>query len=168
MKCSLGISEFLEKSSSLSHSIIFLCLLHWSPKKAFLSCVAILWNSTFIWVYLSFSPLLFISLLFSAICKASSDNYFAFLYFFFLGMVLITVSYTMSQTSVHSSSSALSDLIPWIYLSLPLCNYKGFDLGHTWMSSGFPYFLQFKSDFARMSSWPESQSAPILVFAACM
>ena len=27
----------------------------------------------------------------------------------------------------------LSDLIPWIYLSLPLYNHKGFDLGHTWM-----------------------------------
>ena len=158
----------------LKRSLVFPILLfssislHWSLRKTFLSLLAILWNSAFRWEYLSFSPLLFISLLFSAIRKASSDNYFAFLYFFFLGMVLITVSYTMSQTSVHSSSSALSDLIPWIYLSLPLCNYKGFDLGHTWMSSGFPYFLQFKSDFARMSSWPESQSAPILVFAACM
>ena len=27
----------------------------------------------------------------------------------------------------------LSDIIPWIYLSLPLYNHKGFDLGHTWM-----------------------------------
>ena len=27
----------------------------------------------------------------------------------------------------------LSDLIPWIYLSLSLYNHKGFDLGHTWM-----------------------------------
>ena len=82
--------------------------LHWSPRKAFSSLLAILWNSAFKWVYLSFSPLLFASLLFTAICKASSDNYFAFLYFFFLGMVLITVSCTMSQTSVHSSSGTLS------------------------------------------------------------
>ena len=37
------------------------------------------------WVYLSFSPFPFASLLFSAICKASSDSYFAFLHFFFLG-----------------------------------------------------------------------------------
>ena len=28
---------------------------------------------------------------------------------------------------------ALADLIPWIYLSLPLYNHKGLDLGHTWM-----------------------------------
>ena len=41
----------------------------------------------------------------------------------------------------------LSDLIPWIYLSLPLYNRNRFDLGHTWMSSGFPYFLQFKFEF---------------------
>ena len=35
------------------------------------------------WVYLSFSPLPLASLLFSAICKASSENHFAFLHFFF-------------------------------------------------------------------------------------
>ena len=45
---------------------------------------------------------------FSAICKASSDNNFAFLHFFFLGMVLIRVSYTMSGTSIHSSSGTLA------------------------------------------------------------
>ena len=32
-------------------------------------------------------PLPLASLLFSAICKASSDNHFAFVHFFFLGMV---------------------------------------------------------------------------------
>ena len=61
---------------------------------------------------------------FSAICKAFSDNHFAFLYFFFLGMVLVTGSYTVLQTSVDSSSSTLSDLILWIYLSLPLSKHK--------------------------------------------
>ena len=72
--------------------------LHWSLKKAFLSFLAILWNSAFKWEYLSFSPLLFTSILFTAICKAFSDNHFAFLYFFFLGMVLITASCKMSWT----------------------------------------------------------------------
>ena len=57
--------------------------LHWSWRKAFLSLLAILLNSAFKWVYLSFSPLLFTSLLFTAICKASSDSHFAFLHFFF-------------------------------------------------------------------------------------
>ena len=35
------------------------------------------------WVYLSFSPLHLASLLFSAICNASSDNHFALLHLFF-------------------------------------------------------------------------------------
>ena len=56
-----------------------------SLRKAFLSILAILWNSAFKWVYLSFSPLLFTSLFFSAICKASSDSYFAFFAFLFPG-----------------------------------------------------------------------------------
>ena len=59
-------------------------------------------------LYLSFSPLLFASLLFTAICKASPDSHFDFLHFFSLGMVLIPVSCTMSRTSVHSSSGTLS------------------------------------------------------------
>ena len=51
-------------------------------------------------------------------------------------MVLIPVSCTMSQTSVHSSSALyLSDLVPYIYFSLPLYSHKGFDLGHTQMVS---------------------------------
>ena len=114
MKCSLGISNFLEEISSLSHSIVSSISLHWSLRKAFLSLLAILWNSAFKWVYLSFSLLLFTSLLFPAICKPSSDSNIAFLHFFFLGMVLIPVSYTMSWTSIHSSSGTLS-IKPNIY-----------------------------------------------------
>ena len=49
---------------------------------------------------------------YTAICKASSDNHFTFLHFFFLGMVLIPISCTMSRTSIHSSSRTLSDLVP--------------------------------------------------------
>ena len=108
--------------------------LHWSLRKAFLFLLAILWNSAFKWVYLYFSPLP-VTFLFSGICKVSSDRHFAFLHFFFLGMVLITRSYVMFWTSVHSSSRfCVSDLIPWIYFSLLLYNWKGFDLGHTWVA----------------------------------
>ena len=114
MKCSLGVSNFLEEPRIfpilLFSSIFF--FLPWSLKKAFLSLLAILWNSAFKWVYLSFSPLCFTSLLFTAICKASSDSHFAFLHFFFMGMVLIPVSCTMPWTSVHSSSGTLLDLAP--------------------------------------------------------
>ena len=86
--------------------------LHWSPMKAFLSLLAILWNSALEWEYLSFSPFLFSSILFTAICKASSDSHFAFLHFFSMGMVLIPVSCTVSWTPIHSSSGTLSDLVP--------------------------------------------------------
>ena len=123
LKCSLVFSILLFSSMSL----------HWWLRKSFLSLLVILWTSAFQWVYLFFSPFPFASLLFSAICKASSDHHFAFLHLFFLGMVLITASCTTSWTSVHSSSGTLSDLIPWIYLSLPLYNCKGFDLAHIWM-----------------------------------
>ena len=51
MKCSLGISNFLEEISSLSHSIVFLYFFALSLKKTFLSLLAILWNSAFRWVY---------------------------------------------------------------------------------------------------------------------
>jgi len=61
----------------LKRSLVFPILLfssislYWSLRKAFLSLLAILWNAAFKWVYLSFSPLLFTSVLFTAICKAS-------------------------------------------------------------------------------------------------
>ena len=78
MKSSLGISNFLEEISSLSHSIVFLYFFALITEESFLHLLAILWNSAFKWVYLSFSPLLFTSLLFIAICMASSDSHFAF------------------------------------------------------------------------------------------
>ena len=84
---------------------------------------------------------------FSTICKVSSDNHFAFLHFFFWGDCFDQASCTMLRISIHSSSGTLSDLIPWIYLSLPLDNHKGFDLGYTEWPTGFPYFLHFKSEF---------------------
>ena len=114
----------------LKRSLVFPILLfssislHSSLKKAFLSLLAILWNSAFRWIYLSFSylspsPLRFTSLLFWAICKASSDNHFAFLHFLFLRRVLITISYTILQTSIHSSSGTLSIKYNSLNLSLP-------------------------------------------------
>ena len=64
---------------------------------------------------LSFSFLPFTSLLCSDICKASSDNHFAFFHFFFFRMVLFTTSCAVLQTSAHSSLIlCLPDLIPCI------------------------------------------------------
>ena len=61
------------------------------------------------------------SLLFSAICKGSSDNHFAFLHFFFLGRLLITVQ-CHEPPSIVLQALCLLDLIPCIYLSLLLLN----------------------------------------------
>ena len=75
----------------LKRSLVFPILsfssisLHWSLRKAFLSLLAILWNSALKLEYLSFSPLLFSSLLFTAKYKAFSDSHFSFLNFFSWG-----------------------------------------------------------------------------------
>ena len=67
----------------LKRSLVFPILLfssislHWSLRKAWLSLLAILWNSAFKWEHLSFSPLPFASFLL-ANCKASSDNRYCF------------------------------------------------------------------------------------------
>ena len=137
--------------SSLSHSIVFLYFFHCS-----LSFLAISW------VYLSLSLLPFTSLLFSAIGKTLSDYPFAFSHFFFLRMVLITTSYTMVQTSILSSSGLLSTRFNPLNLSPPLCNHKGFDLGHTWMI----YFLQFNSEFCNkdLMIWATVSSRSCFLF----
>ena len=130
MKCSLGISNFLDEISSLSHSIVFLYFFALIAEEGFLIspccslelCIQmgisflfsfsflifILFYFTILYWFCHTSPLLFTSLLYTAICKASSDSHFAFLHFFFLVMVLIPVSSTMSRTSIHSSSGTLS------------------------------------------------------------
>ena len=49
MKCSLGISNFLEQISSVSHSVVFLYFFSLIIEEGFLSLLAILWNSAFKW-----------------------------------------------------------------------------------------------------------------------
>ena len=78
MKCSLGISSFLEDISSLSHSIVFLYFFAAITEKGFLisPCysleICIQMGISFLFTFA------FASLLFTAIYKASSDNHFAF------------------------------------------------------------------------------------------
>ena len=129
------VSLIFLKSSLVFPILLFSSIsLHWSLRKTFLSLLAILWNSAFRWIYLSFYPLPFTSLVFSAICKASSDNHFAFCISFSWGW-----SWPLPPVQCHDLPSivlqalCLSGLIPWIYLPLPLYNSKGFDLGHTQM-----------------------------------
>ena len=60
---------FLKRSLVFPILLLSSISLHWSLRKAFSSFLAILWNSIFKWVYLSFSRLPFASLLFSAIVR---------------------------------------------------------------------------------------------------
>ena len=106
-------SHCSQKRSLVFPILLFSCIsLHWSLREVFISLLAILWNSAFRWVYLSLSPLPLASFLFSAVCKISSDNHSCLFAFLFLGMVLITASYTVSRTFLHHSTGTLSDLIP--------------------------------------------------------
>ena len=57
MKCSLVSLMFIKRSLVFPILLFSSISLHWSLMKAFLSLLAILWNSAFRWVYLSFSPL---------------------------------------------------------------------------------------------------------------
>ena len=100
VKCPLDLSNFLEEISSLSHYFVFLYFLAlFTYKKAFLSLFAILWKLHSLGCIFPFLPC-FLASLSSAIGKASSDSYLAFFHFFSFGMVLVTASCTMLQTSV--------------------------------------------------------------------
>ena len=79
------------------------------------------------------------------------------------GFFLVITSCTMLQTSVHSSSTILPDLVPWIFSSPPLYNHKQFDA-----LMAFPTFFKLSLNFTIRSWWSEPQSAPGLVFADCI
>ena len=107
MKCSLGISKFLEEISSLSHSIVFL---YFIPQFTIhLSLLAIFWNSAFKWVYRSFSPLFLLLFFSQLLVKPPQTIILPFCISFSWGWYwLIPASCTMSRTSVQSSSGTLS------------------------------------------------------------
>ena len=90
-------------------------------------------NYEFSWLYLFFSPLPFTSL-FSVICKASSDSHWpCCISFSWEWFWLLPPAKCQEPSSILLQAVCLSDLILWNYLSLPLHNHKGFDLGHTWV-----------------------------------
>ena len=103
VKYSLDISSFPEEIFSLSPSVVFLCFMRCSLKKAFLSLLIILWKSVFSWMCLSLSSFLFASLLSSAIRKASPQITTLPSSSSFFGMVLFAAFCTVLWTSVHSS-----------------------------------------------------------------
>ena len=149
MKCSLDISNFLEETSSLFLSIVFLYFFALFIEEGLLSLLAILWNSAVSWVFLSL-PSCF-SLLFSPqlLVKPPQASTFPSCISFSWGWFWSPPPVKCCKSpSIVLQAVCLPDLSPWSYSSLPLYNHKGFDLGHTWMAYWFPYFLQFKHDFA--------------------
>ena len=125
MKYSLGISNFLEEISSLSHSVLFLYFFALITKED-LSLLAVLWNSAFRCLYLSFSPLLFTSLLFIAICKASPDSHFAFLHFFSMEHLVgvynyLSLAHTLLNQCVKSLHSCRTSQELWLQPTRLLC-----------------------------------------------
>ena len=110
---------FLEEIASLSHSIVFFYFFSLITEEGFLISPCYFWNSAFKWVYLSFSPFSFASFLFSAICKASSDNHLPFCIFFSWGW-----SWSLPLVQCHkllfmtgNSDTSLFQLKPFTALS---------------------------------------------------
>jgi len=121
----------------LKRSLLFPILLFSSTsllRKAFLSLLAILWNSAFKWVYLFFSPLLFTSLLSQLSVRPPQTAILLFCISFPWGR-----SWSLPPVQCHEPPSivhqalCLSDLVPYIYFSVQLYNHKEFNLDHTWM-----------------------------------
>ena len=130
MKSSLGISNFLEEISSLFRSIVFL----WSLRLSFLTLLffGTLHSNGYIFpLFLCFS-LLFFSQLF---VRPPQTAILFFLHFFFLGMVLIPVSCTMSPTML------LKWLAIWLKKDLGCseqCNDPTKTESRVWWVNGWP------------------------------
>ena len=78
-----------------------------------------------------------LSLLFSAVCKVSSDNHFACLNFFWGWFWSPPPAQCYKPPAVVLQAPCEPDLIPRIYSSLPLYSLNWFDLGCAWMTYWF-------------------------------
>ena len=132
MKCSLGIPNFPEEISNLSYYSDFLYFFALVAEEGFLISPCL---SLELCIQMGISFLFSFAFPFSSVhsyLKASSDSHFDFLHFFFLGMVLIPVSSTMTRSSVYSSSGTLSIRSSPLNLFLTSTyNHNGFNLGYT-------------------------------------
>ena len=131
--------------------------------------LAILWNSAFngyIFPFLFCLSLLFYSQLF---VRLPQTTILPFCIYFSWGWSWsLPPVQCQKPLSIILQALCLSDLIPWIYLSLPLYNPE------IWFRSQlngpvvFPTFFNLSMNLPIKSSWSEPQSAPGLVFADCI
>ena len=102
---------------SLKRSLVFPILLfssislHWSLRKAFLSLLAVLWNSAFRWIYLSFSLVPFTSLLLQVFLRPPQQPFCLFAFLFLGDDFHPSLLYSVTNFCPYSSG-ILSDLVP--------------------------------------------------------
>ena len=165
MKCSFGISNFLEEISSLSYSIFFLLFLC-TDHQGRLSYLALLSFETvalngYIFPFLLCILFFFFSQLF---VRSPQTTILPFCISFSWGWFWSPPP-VQCWNSIYSSSSTLSDLI-----LASICHFHCIVI-KDWFRSflkglvTFPSFFHLYLNLARRSSWSEPQSAPGLVFA---
>ena len=145
MKRSLGISKYLEEISSLSHSIVFLYFFALVTEEGFL---AILWNSAFNGYIFPFL-LCFLLLFFSQVFVRPPQT----------AILLFCISFSwwwswsLSPVQCHEPPSIVHQALCLSDLSLKSISYFYYiiirdliEVIPEW-SSGFPHYLQFKSEF---------------------
>ena len=133
----LGSLIFLKRPLVFPSLLFSSISLHWSLRKAFLSFSLLFFGTLHSDIYLSFLPLPLASLLFSTICNACSENQFAFYISFpWRWFWLPPPVQCYEPLPIVLQAFCVSDLIPWIYVSLPLYNLIR-DLSHNWMVKWF-------------------------------
>ena len=129
MKCSLGISKFLEEIFSLSHCVVFLYFFALFTSEGFLipPCYS-LELCIQMGIYFPFSFAFHFSFFSQLFIRPPQTNIFSSCICFSWGWFwsLPPVQCYELPSIVHQAL-CLSDLTPWIYFSLPLYNHKGFD-----------------------------------------
>ena len=131
MKCSLGISNFLEEISSLSHSIVFLYFFALIAEDAFLISPC---YSLELWIKMDISFLFSFAFHFSSqlFARPHQTTILSFcISSFWVCFWSFPLVWCYKPPTIVLQALCLSDLIPWIYLSITLYNHKAFDLGHT-------------------------------------
>ena len=166
MKCSLGVSHFLEEISSLSHSVVFLYF--FALIKGRLSYLLLLFFGTlhsngYIFPFLLCLLLLFFSQLF---VRPPQTTIVPFCISFSWGW-----SSSLSPIQCHESLSTvhqalcLSDLLPESISPFHhIIRFRSYPNGLV----VFPTFFNLSLNLAIMSLWSEPKSAPSLVFADCI
>ena len=139
MKCFLGISNFLEEISSLSYSVVFLCFFALFTEEGFfylsLLFFGTLHSNGYIFPFLLCLLLFFFSQLFVRPPQATISLFcISFSWGWFWSLPPVQCH---EPPSIVLQALCLSDLIPWIYVSLPLYNCNRFALCHTWLAWWF-------------------------------